>query len=168
MKSYANDNIDAFRFPGYYGEVSNWFAARKVFYVMEPLCVLIISSDTLTADALIGDMYPSWYLPDWGQVQTADELYRTLKQDLDDLILVDYPFPTLPIPHFLAIYQECKLSIPIIMISSTEIDMYLPAINDASVHHTITRQHLQYLMPAIRYSQYVTQMKITNYKEGIA
>jgi len=84
---------------------------------MADLRVLIVEDDPLDAELVVRELQKSGYDPEWERVDTQAEFMKRLAQDPPDVIISDHVMPQFSSAEALRCLNECRLPIPLIVVS---------------------------------------------------
>ena len=113
------------------------------------LRVLLVEDVQSDADLLVRHLTRAGFAVGDRRVETAEAMRRALAEGTWDLILCDYSMPRFDAPSALAIYQECVLDIPFIVVSGTIGEETAVAMMKAGAHDYLLKGNLGRLVPAI-------------------
>ena len=113
------------------------------------LRVLLVEDLQSDADLLIRHLTRAGFAVDHRRVETAAAMRQALAEATWDAILCDHSMPTFDAPAALAIYHECSLDIPFVVVSGTIGEEIAVAMMRAGAHDYLLKSNLGRLVPVI-------------------
>jgi len=115
----------------------------------KPLRVLIVEDSEDDVLLLLRDLRRGGYEPQYGRVETVEDMQAALRKQTWDIVISDYSLPHFNAPQALATVQESGLDIPFIIVSGTIGEEAAIASLKAGAHDFIVKGSTARLIPAI-------------------
>ena len=114
-----------------------------------PLRVLVVEDSEFDARMLVGLLRAGGFEPEFGRVETADEMRVALDQAPWEIILADFNLPDFSAPEALEMLQESQLDIPFIIVSGGIGEDTAVAAMKSGAHDYLMKGNLARLIPAV-------------------
>ena len=117
--------------------------------MIEHISVLLVEDSEADALLIIRQLQKGGYEPVYERVETAEAMASALQEKAWDVILCDFKLPRFNGLEALALYRECGLHIPFIIVSGAIGEEMAVEILKAGAHDYIMKDRLHRLVPAM-------------------
>jgi len=114
-----------------------------------PLRVLLVEDSEIDAEVVLRALRRGGYEPTGERVETAPALTAALERQEWDVITCDWGMPQFSAPAVLALLQDYRVDLPIIIVSNRAGEEYAVTAMKAGAHDFVSKDNLARLCPAI-------------------